>query len=313
MPYIVGAQKYLAMADEPSWGTTPSPFTYIQFPVQNYTVRSHPNKRNANMFDGLFSRRHGKIMQARPAGQLVTSLFGWRPAGLSESLAEYLMTWAFNYEDQILPSKLVEWYEGPNLANKRHTGLQVNRASLRGSEGAQVLTLTLDVMGQFERGQSVVGAAQALPDDRNAEVEFQFSDVTFALAGSNLNIGAFSLDLNNGLVSRFQNSFNPTIQVKTRRDVNLTITPLKTDDTYDLLRNTAAMSEFTGVLTLKGLHMTTGATGDYAVLTITFPRLQFSDVEDIGGKNSLIDQGISFDVLKADTPALDMTIVATEV
>ena len=323
--YSVGAQSYLALYDEPTWGTTPSPVTYYHIPVMDYGVRFRTTRRRAEMYDGLFQKKHGKNMRGQPAGRLVTSLFGWRDTSISgsTSLAEYCLNWALlNHEDQILPSKGAFWAQGPNTSNKIHTGLQVNRAVLTGSEQSMVIGLALDLMGQQEKKQSVAGTAPALPDDRNAEVEFQFSDVLFYLYGDDLpsggglmNIGSFALDINHGLTSRWQNSYTPTIQVKTNRRVNFSITPAKKDPTgdyFDYLRTLPAMTEFVGQLVLKGYHMGTGATGSYAVITLDFPRLQFADSEDIGGKTDIIDQGLQFDVLKPDTSSLDVALTASE-
>lgn len=306
---ILGATRYACLVDESTWGTFPGSPTYTHLPVNEYNVRLKTQNRQASPHVGTFQRKHSKNFRGQPAGTLEASLYGWRyGASNGPSLAQILMDWAFiQHESAALPSKSIEWAEGPNVANKRHTGLRVNAATLSGSDDAGVLTLSLDLLGMDESGQDVVTAAQTLPNDRNHLLEFEFPDAAFQLAGSDIALKSFQLQVQHGLKAEFLNSRRPTLLLKTRRIVTLQMTPVKNSDTYDAYNRATAAVEFTGQIVIKGLHNGTGASAtNYAQCTIAFPRLAFLNADSRGAMDDLITQPLSMLALKPDTSSTDV-------
>jgi hypothetical protein len=313
MTTILGATKYLVLADETTWGTTPASPGYVHLPVTDYNVKFTPQNRQANPFTGLFQRKHSKNFRGMPSGALNCPLYGWKLTPPGTSIAEYLMTWAFGaHETADLPSKLAEWAEGPNVANKRHNGLRVNSATLQGSDDSGVVELSLDLQGKSEVGNDVVTAAQTLPTDRNKLLDMEFADCTFELAGVAVNLKSFSLQVQHGLKVEYLNSFTPALLVKTQRVLTLSMVLIKDADTYDAYRRATEATEFTGQIVVKGLHNGTGATGNWTVGTIDFPRLALLDVADNGGREDIINQSLSLVALKPDTSSNDMTVTWSE-
>jgi len=311
---ILGTKKYLVLADESTWGTTPGEPVYVHLPVTEYNVRFRPQNRQANPYIGLYQRKHSKNFRGQPTGQLNTPLYGWVDAGIEMSLAEYLLSWAFEgHEDTDLPSKLAEWAEGPNVANKRHNGLRVNSATLSGSDDSGVIELSLELQGKSEAGQNVVTAAQTLPADRNRILEMEFADCTFKLGGSTVGVKSFQLQIQHGLKAEYLNSYTPSLLVKTQRVLTLSLVLVKNSDTYDTCRRAVTSTEMTGQIVLKGLHNGTGtAETNWTVATLDFGRLALVDVDEQGGKEDLATQPLNFAVLKPETTDNDLEITWTE-
>jgi hypothetical protein len=314
MTTILGATKYLFLADEATWGVEPASPDYVPLPVTEYNVRFRPQNRQSNPYTGLYQRKHSKNFRGMPSGQLNTPLYGWKLTPPGVSLAEYLLTWAFgNHESTELPSKLAEWAEGPNVANKRHLGLRVNSATLQGNDDSGVIELSLDLMGQSEQGNNVMTTAQTLPTDRHKLVDMEFADTTFQLAGVTVQAKSFSMQVQHGLKAEYLNSFTPTLLVKSQRVVTLSMVLVKNSDTYDAFRRAATATEFTGQIAIKGLHNGTGGVGtNWTVGTLTLPRLALLDVDDQGGKEDISTQTLNMVVLKPDTASNDLSIAWTE-
>lgn len=311
---ILGAKKYLVLADETTWNTLPDTPAYNHIPVTDYGVRFKPQSRQANPYTGEFQRRHATNFRGMTQGNLVCPLYGWHPGSLDMSAAQYLMSWAFgNHETQDLPSKLAEWAEGPNVANKRHLGLRVNQATLAGSDDSGEIGLTLELMGGTEVGNDIVTSAQSLPANRNKLVSFEFQDALFHLGGNAINLKSFQLQIQHALKVEYLNSFTPSILMKMQRVVTLMMTPLKNSDTYDALNRLHGMNEMTGEIVLKGLHNGTGtADTSWTVATITFPRLSLQNADTAGAKDDISTQPLRFSALKPDTSSNDMAIVWTD-
>jgi hypothetical protein len=312
---ILTVKNYAAFVDESSWGSLPGSPTYFHIPVFKYDVRMRPQRRNARPFIGLRQRKHGQNFRGQPGGQVLTALYGWHPGTMTTSAAEYLMTWAFgNPETQDLPSKVIEWAEGPNIANKRHLGLRVNSAVCFGSADAGYIGLALDLLGKDEAGNDVMTTAQTLPADRDKLVEFQFTDITCTLNGAEVKIRDFQLSVQNGLVPEYLNSTRPTLMGSGDSVAKLKVTFPKNADTYDAYRRLTTMTEFAGELVLQGLHNGTGGVGtDYAVGTVTLARLSYADHQDELPYDRYSMQPIEFDVLKPDTSSNGIAIAWTEV
>lgn len=318
MTYILGAKKFVVLASEDIWGSNPNDSSgsgsagqqWVHIPVTTYDVRFRPENRQANPFTGIFQRKHSRNFRGMPSGALTCPLYGWIQPGVGASMAEYLMSWAFgNHEDSELPSKTAQWYEA-GAADKEHNGLRVNGATLSGSEDSSVIELSLDLMGKTE---STDFTAQSLLDDRNKLVDFEFSDASFSLGGSSILLESFSVSIQNGLITRYLNSFTPSLLLKTTRVITVQMTPIKESDTYDAYRRSSTSTELAGQITLKGLHNGTGSSGNYSQVVIDFDRLGFVDADETGGRDELASQPLNFIALKPDTSNNEMRMTWSEV
>lgn len=317
----VGAKRYLVMGTESSWGTLPGTPYYVHVPVDDYTVKLAPVNRQNNPFSGLLQRMHSRNIKGMPAGNIPVMLYGFHPTNLTgangnpnQSLAEWLMTWAFaNHETLDLPSKFAEWYRGPNVANCRHLGLRVDQVTLAGSEDSPI-TMQIGVQGKTEVGDSVVTSAQALVDDRDRLVEFLFENSVLELNGSEIPIGGFSRQLQRGLKAKYYNSTAPQVLRATQYVETLSITKPKDDDAWaDVIRSLDPEDAHTATLTLKGLHMGTGGSGDYAQAEIVWPLMSLVTHEMQGGRDDLEDDVLNFVCLKPDTSSNTHTTTWSEV
>lgn len=310
MGYILGAKSHLFLSDEAVWGTQDASPDYVHLPVSAYGVRFRPESRNSQPMIGLRQRKHGQYVRGMPSGSLQTMLYGQVNATATVSLAQYLLDWAFaNPESLELPSKSAEWAEGPNEANKLHTGLRVNSATLSGSDDGGI-DLSLELMGQAEAD---VATAQTIPTDHEKLQEFLFHNATLTLAGSGVGMKSFQWQAANALEVNYLNSFTPSLITAGDRVDSFQCTLVKDGDTYDVYRRTQAATEVTAVLVLKGLHNGTGGVGtNYTVVTITFNRLRFVDFEDQFSFNQLTKIPLQFDVLKPDSGSNAVTIAYSE-
>ena len=309
---VHGSKSYLVLAGETTWGTLDETPTWVHMPVADYGVRFRPERRNAQPFLGLRQRKHGKSVKGMPSGPLSASLYGQVDSGATKSLAEYLIEWAFGNPEEVLalPSKSAQWYEGPGVADKLHTGLRVNQATLSGSDQSGIIEVSLDLMGNDEDEED---STETLPDDREKLQEFEFCESTFTLAGSGVNLAAFQWQASNNLEVNYLGSSRPTLITAGPRVDTLGLTLVKNSDTYDAYRRSQAMNEFTAVLKLRGLHNGTGtAMTDYTVVTITFNRLQYADHEDQRSFETLTKSPLQLDVLKPDDANAAVTIAWTE-
>lgn len=308
---IHGEKSYLFIAPEATWGTAPGSPGYIFLPVTSYGVALQKERRNAQPFVGLRQRKHGRSYRGMPSGQLVAPLFGWFPgSGTStsasdESLAEHLMQWAFAHHESVdLPSKLAEWAEGPDVANKRHLGLRVNGATLEGSAGAGNVSLTLDLMGKSEVNFTT---AQTIPNDMERIVEFDYSDCSFTIGGASIALESFRLQVAHNLTPTYLNSTAPSHLAAGQRVLSVQFVPVKNSKTYDDYHRLFTETELELTITMKGLHNGTGGAGtNYTQCVITLPRCAFVNTEDNRNIADLMRQPLNFDVLKPDSSSNDM-------
>lgn len=308
---VSGEKSYLTLATEASWGATPSSPVYYHWPVTSYGVVLKQDRRNTKTFAGIRQRRHGHNYRGAPAGQIAGPLYGWKPGGVSQSLAEYLITWAMGSPDVVeLPSKLAEWAEGPNISNVRHNGLRINSCTIEGQAGGPI-TITLDVIGKTE---AALATAQALPDDREVCIEMDYEDCTFSLNGSAVTPVSFKWTVTNALQAVFEGTRSPTVIAAGDRVETLSMTFLKRDDVYGAFnRSLGVDTEITGSIVLKGPHHGTGTGGtNYTVGTVTFNRLQFSNPDEQRNISALNQQTLNFDVLKPDTASDASSVAWTE-
>jgi hypothetical protein len=303
---LLNSKKYLALVNESEWNVFPGSPTYYHLPVDSYGVLFQPKSREGKRMVGLLQPKHLRSgVSGNVAGTLVCGLHGYKPTGVptGKSLAQLMLEWGCaDHESQTPPSKSAEWYEGPNVSNKRHTGLRVNQSTLVGNDDSGVFQLSLDLMGAREFGDSVVTSAQTLPNDREKLVDFEFPDHVFNLGGSAQRIGSISWQVQTGLQMKLVGGRYPYFIKKTFHREILTIGPVKEDDTWDdFRREVEAMVETDADLTIKGFHNGTGDVDtDYAQCVIDWPRLGLLSVSEEGGAEDIAMQPLSFLALKPD-------------
>lgn len=309
---IHGIKSYLVLAAETTWGTTPGTPTYYHVPVTTYAVKMTRDRRNSTPFVGLQQRKHGRSFRGMPSGQLQTNLYGYKPGGADQSIMEYLVTWACSQPETIDKlSKLADWAEGPDVSNVRHNGLRVNGWTIEGSADSGTVTISLDLMGKTE---SALVTAQSLPNDREKCLEMEFADCTFALGGTPYLLRSFRWQGQNNLAATYLNGTSPAFLASGQLVESLNFTFMKADDTFAAYNRAFAEQEMTGQMVLKGGHNGTGGVGtDYTVLTVDFNRLAFVAPEDTRAMNALIEEGLTFDVLKPDSSSAAKTLAYTEV
>lgn len=315
---ILNSERYLTMADEGTWATVPGSPTYWHLPVFRYDVRYIPRVRQANPFIGSFYPKHLRLMQGHPVGTLHTALYGWQPDGLGASLAEKMLDWGFaDFSGGCGPSKLAEWTVAGDADNKRHTGLRVETAVLKGSDSQQFIDLTLTLQGYTEAGGI---SKQDVPDDLNKLVEFEYQNASFYIgadSGSLVNtpLQAFGLQRQTNLKAFFMNSNNPTYLARRgMNNLNLSVVPLKTNNTYDGYIRSLGETDLYGRLVLKGLHNGTGGGGtSYTVVTIDLPRMALAGKTDSDDDvNDITFETLNFACLKPDSSTAQISIAYSE-
>lgn len=323
MTCIIGAESYTFAVDEVEWGQYPGASgtggagTNYFVPVTSYGVRLEPLTRMPQPYCGLHQRKRGPQRYGyNIAGQIVMPVFGYKPSGISVSLAEKMLAWGFGaseLEAEEPASKSFEWAEGPNTANKRHTGLRVNTATLTGSADSGDIQLTLDVIGKEEYS---LAAAASLPNDMELLADMQFTDCTFTIAGSTVQASGFTHTVNRNLQPLRQNAPTITALCAGVRDETMQFIIQKTDKTWDdYLRRTGSNAdvEVTGQFTIQGLHNGTGTGGtNYTKLTRAFTRLRFIGAEQ-SGDFGIQMQALNFQVLKPDSSSASYTDTWSEV
>lgn len=309
---LTSNESYLTLTDEVDWGVFPGSPTKHHVPVETYTVAMAPESRNATPFAGLRQRQHGRIFRGMPAGQLTTPLMGWRPSGMTPSLAQYLLTWGCaNPEARKRASKSAEWYEGPNVANRRHRGLRVNSATVSAQEGGPVM-IALDLMGQDEDDNTAVGSAPSLPNDREKLVEYDFTDCTLSIDGTAVEFGGFQWQVQHNIAPSYMNSKRPTALVSGDTIETLQLSPPKLTEAWDERIREAGLQEVPVVLTLKGYHNGTGtAETEWDIVTITFARCSLRTAVT-STERGIIMQPLEFDVLKPQSSSNGSVMAWTE-
>jgi|GEM_PF-2006242 len=300
---IVRAKSYLAMVRESTWGTTPGSPTWIHVPCENYGIEFQPQNRKSKPFLGAFGHKHNRNIKGWPAGQNSFYLHGWRPTGLTESLAQWLLTWACaNPETADRLSNSCFWAEGPNIGNQIDKGVRVNQFTLSGSED-QPIMLATDCIGRDQVGDDVAGSAPTLPNDRNRLVEYLFEHMTFELDGTEIPVGGFSWTGNFAMKVACYNDVRPHVVRAVDMASTLQLTRPREDDVWqEIVRSLDPEDEHELVIAMKGLHMGTGDVDtEWNQTTITFPLLALTTAPRQGGRDDLASMQLNFDVLKPDT------------
>jgi hypothetical protein len=317
MAYQRDEESYLFLVDESEWGQFPGSSgsagagTYYFCPVLSYGVKATPLVRTAQRHTGLHQDKHQSIYGADVAGSISAHLHGYKPSGVSITLAEKLMTWAFGEpETKEVSSKAAEWADGPNVANVRHTGLRVNQATLVGNAQSGDLVLNMDTIGKEEYG---LVTAQTIPADMEKGVDMQMVDCVFTVDGTATLVQSFQHQLNRNLTPiRLSGSHWIAGCPAGRRDETLSITfPLESRKWLDY-RRLATATEIACTITMQGLHNGTGSTGSYTKLTRVFNRLSLVD-QQRQGDFDVIMQNVPFRVLKPDSSSNGFTDTWSEV
>ncbi len=308
----VGALSNLVFYDESTWGVKPGSPAYKFLPVDSYGVKFKAENRQSTQFTGLLTRKHSKNWRGMPAGQIVCPFWPWYAASDTKSLAQRIMEFACDYanpQSVDLPSWGTQWAEGPDVSNFEHNGLRCNQFTLAGDEDSGVIISTMDVMGKSE---AALATAQTIPADMEKLVNMEFADCTLTFdGGSALDFGGFQFTQANALKTKYLNSTSPKLLKKTDRDLKLTLKGPKLGTTWDAAIRALGMDEHSIVLTMKGLHNGSFATGDYTLLTLTFNRASLVDAPDELKREDITYQPLSFNILKPDTSSDAITVAWT--
>lgn len=312
---IFGDHSYLHMASEAAFGVLDGLPAYVYHPVISYGMVAVPEMRQPMPFTGLVEEFDNQIVHESVSGQLTAALYGWRNAGGTISLAQYIMEWAFGDPNTVcgLPSKTIEWAEGPNIANKRTLGTTVGGATLAGGDdNGAAITLALDLMGANE---DPVTSAQAVPAGLSSLSEFLFSRATFKIVASGgalavQPIKSFSWGLNRSLSPVFNGSFNPSYFRPAKPTHTFQISVEKADGTWDAIRRLQTPANYHCELTLKGLHQGTGGVGtNFATCVIDIPKMSFRGAGENYVRNGVLVQNLSFVPMKPNTIDASFTMV----
>lgn len=313
-PILPSSLSFLTLGAETTWGTVPGSPTYVHCPVATYGVKLVTENRQSSLFTGNEFQKHNQKRRGNPQGQVVAPMFGWQPSGLGMSLAQYLFDWGFDIpasDPCVRDSKFAEWAEGPDVANRRHTGLRVASATLAGDSGSGQVTIALDLQGKDE---ATFATAQAVPDDMNSLVDFDFSNVTLTLGGTSVAIRSFELKVDYSMQPLFENSTRPVYLLADMTSYTFNVTLAKEDDTYAALHRALTNSELTAVLSMQGSHEGTGtALTDDTKLAITMARCALIDDAPTFNRGQAIEEALNFLVLKPDTTDNPIESVWSEV
>lgn len=302
---ILGQLSYATLFDESTWGTTPGSPPYVYCPVSGYDVKFKADSRQANPYLGIFQRKHNKNFRGMPGGGFTLPAWSYwiDSAGGSSpdmSLTEYILSWAYdNLDSTYLTSKGCQWAEGPNVANLQHNGLRVNSCALSGSADAGVVAIALDLMGMSE---ATFSTAQAIPDDMEGLVDFDFADAILTVNSAVIEMENFNLGLSNGLKAKYRSSANPSLMPRTTTAIDFSWSLIKNSDTYALaLRTLATSTEYDIQLQLVGSHNGTGSSGTNTTILIDMPRCSLINPDDGRTKEDFTQTNIQTMVLKPDS------------
>jgi hypothetical protein len=314
LDFMNSRRRYLTLVNETTWADFPETPTYYHVPVNEYNAFFKPENRQAEPMTGLMQKKHNSNIRGMVSGSLSCNLYGWKPSGYSTTIAQELLNWAFADVETDKPrSKSAEWAEGPNVANKRHLGLRVASATLQGSDDNNTIDFSAELMGKSEAGDSVVGDAQALPNDREKLAEFEFADTVFTLATVETAIKSFNLQIDRAMKVHYLGGRTPKLIAAIKTDIKLAVQVLKTADTYDIVRRTTGTTDYAATLAIKGAHNGTGTGGtSMAIATFTLPRLSFVSADENASNDDVQFQTLNFEVMKPDSSSAALSIAYTE-
>lgn len=271
-PIVAGVDNYINLYSEATWGTRPETPTILNLPVTNYGVSMQRNSRQTQPHYGQFGAVTTHHVNGMLSGQIAGELCGVEPTGSSTSLADTIVGWAFGSEtSKFLPSYGVECIEG-GIADHQHNGLRVNTFTLAGSE-SQAITYTLDVMGKNET--DLGDTATAMTIDMKGFPGFEFFDATLTIGGTAYDMKSFQLQRQNNLKVHYAGSQTPAVLVRGNRLTSFQCVLFKQDATWDTIRRSFTETDVAIVLTIKGRHAGTGASGTFRKLVFTMPSCRY--------------------------------------
>ena len=314
---FVGELSYLSMCTESAWGELPGTPTWVQLPCLSYGVKMGAEMRQTPSYVGVLEDKHNQVFRGMPSGPITMPLFGWHPANASMSQMQWLLAWMHNNALNTVArnSKSAFWAEGPNIANKIHTGLRCAGFTIAGSAGSPV-TLSIDTLGYDEIGMDDGSAradtAPTLVTDREKLVEVLFEDCSLTLGGSATLMKAFSLRTQFQMVTEYNNAHRPSLILAKKTVTDFSVTIVKNSDTWDAYNRGTTNTETTAVLNLKGLHNGTGGSGSWTNAALTFNRLSLISPPTEGGKD-IQYQNLQFKALKPDSSDASYSYALTEI
>lgn len=274
------------------WGTVGAGVNrYV--PLSSFGLKADVETREQKPSCGVLDVRHVEKVRRTVQGSISSALYGFFAAGASDSLAQYLIAWAFGSPgtaDRL--SKTLHWKDA--VSQGQFTGLRVNEATLTGEESGAI-RLQLSLIGKLEEASVL---ALTLPNDRGKLTEFLFSDLALTVDGSALPIESFSWTIKHGLALKFNGDLTPSSLKATTAAQTLTLKPLKTSDAYAVLQRLGTVAIQTASLTLKGRHEGSGASGVYAQGVFAFNRLALLDHNEDVSVEDYNFQPLSFSCLK---------------
>lgn len=312
---IFGDLSYLVMADEAAFGVLDDTPAYNFVPVLSYGLELQPEFRSPDPYLGIAEELDQIVHHSHVGGSISLPLYGWHVSPLTHSLAQYIMEWAFSSLETLcaLPSKSLEWAEGPDVENKRTLGTVVNGATLAGAdEGGAAISLSMDLMGATE---SSFGTAQTRPTTYQRMNEFVFTDATFKIGADSgslvtVPIKSFNWQRQRNLSMTYNGSVTPKFFRPGKPSNVFSFSHEKTDGTWDAIRRSVLGNFYYGRLTLKGLHNGTGTVStNFATVQIDFPRLAFNGAKENYTRNGVLVQNVNFGVRKSLTLATASSVM----
>lgn len=300
---ITGQNIHVTAWDESTWGTKPGSPVYKFLPCYEYGVKLQTERRQSRPMLGGFGRKHGSRFKGRPQGPMSGPLLGYHRD--AESLAQFVLDWAFGNETSNFPASIgVERAEGPDVANEQANGLRANSATIQGSEDEGFVAWSVDAIGH---SVGAVATAQSVPADLDRLSEFEFCDVSMTVDSTAVQISSFNLTRNNNLVAKYLGDKTPQVLARTDRSTLFTFDLPKQADTYDVARRTLATeTEYDITLTLEGLHNGSGASGTKTRIVVDMPRCQLINPEDAYSIDGLAMTTVNLECLKPDSASREV-------
>ncbi|QDU60002.1 hypothetical protein Pan216_08390 [Planctomycetes bacterium Pan216] len=311
MAEYAGWQRYIHVASETQFGTTPGSPTYVYVPVSQYDVGVQRNNRQSELFTGRRQQTKNQLVNRSLQGTLAAPLFGHHAGG--QSIAQFFIDKALSAPSGLeLDSFLAEISE-EGTDDKRHNGLRVNSCQISGQAEGGDITMSLDLIGKDETGGITV---QSLSDTSDEPDAFLFADATLSLdadgvGGSSpedFDFISFQIDIQNNLKPYFVNSKVIEKLPAMQRLVRLTFQIFKIDDTFDALNRSNDDLEYSIELALRGKHGGS-ASGTYTTATFTFDRIPLETLSMQSSVNELATLSTNWLALKplSSSNELDVT------
>lgn len=313
-----------------AWGTEASSPVLLHHPTAKYDVKQQRMVKRNRRLIGLAQSAHSQNVGKSLAGSIDLPFMGHVDSGTTIALARSMFEWAFGDGSTVTietgdrPSctvyNIVRDGGNTQISSRKDAGLRVNKFVLKGSEDGFV-EMSMELIGKSTAAFS--STPNALPNDRQELTEALFIDSICTLGGSNLPISAFELSVDFGLKPRRLTS-TAAAGLTTGGGITnlpaaggvvaeLTLTPLKTANTWDGYQRLQATTELSCVLSVQGLHGGSGASGDYTRLSLSMARCALENADEVFGSDDIASQPLKFAVLKPSSSAVMIVPTWSEV